>query len=312
MSVTNFPVAATTWTFKDKPLFEALDIIHLMGFSDVELWGEGVHLDPRGPIPDLGELASAMDRLGLAAHSIHAPFRGLDLTSPDGGVRRRAVSTLSRTVEIAADIDCPLVVVHVDGAGPGAAGELKAGEAAGSRAAFVDEAEAVERAAAALAVLCKHAEDLGVGVLIENQPDASRRRLGATVADLLEIINMVGAPNIGICFDVPHAAVSTGGWEAELRAALPHVRSVHASDTHGEADSHLPLGLGAIQWGRVLDVLEEEAYDGGFVLEAAGGEEALERSLEALRTDDDGRRSPSGYEQKAGDPPPPGPSREAE
>ena len=37
---------------------------------------------------------------------------------------------------------------------------------------------------------------------------------------------MVGAPNIGICFDVAHAVVSTGDWEAELKAALPHVRSV--------------------------------------------------------------------------------------
>ncbi len=85
MSVTNFPVAATTWTFKDKPLFEALDIIHLLGFSDVELWGEGVHLDPRGPIPGFGRAGFGHGPLGLAAHSIHAPFRGLDLTSPDAG-----------------------------------------------------------------------------------------------------------------------------------------------------------------------------------------------------------------------------------
>src|SRR5690606_16904881 len=83
--------------------------------------------------------------------------------------------------------------------------------------------------------------------------------------------------------DVPHAVVSTGGWEKELRAALPYVRSVHASDTEGGSDAHWPLGRGAIDWRRVLEVLEEAGYDGGFVLEVAGGEAALEESFAALQ-----------------------------
>lgn len=278
--MTSFPVVAATWTLKDKPLFEALDIIHLMGVSDVELWAEGVHLDPRGELPDVGELASAMDRIGLAAHSIHGPFRGLDLTAADGGVRRRAVSTLSEVIELAAEIDCPYVVVHVDGAGETAEG------ADGTRDVFIQRAEAVERAAAALTVLCKHAEDLGVTLLIENQPDPSGERFGARIADLLELMTMVGAPNIGICFDVAHAVVSTGDWEAELKAALPHVRSVHASDTPGDADAHLPLGDGAVDWGRVVATLEQAGFDGGFVLEVAGGEEGLERSLDRLNAEE--------------------------
>src|SRR5690606_39175512 len=72
-------------------------------------------------------------------------------------------------------------------------------------------------------------------------------------------------------------------WEKELRAALPYVRSVHASDTEGGSDAHWPLGRGAIDWRRVLEVLEEAGYDGGFVLEVAGGEAALEESFAALQ-----------------------------
>src|SRR5690606_9511643 len=94
---------------------------------------------------------------------------------------------------------------------------------------------------------------------------------------------MVGAPNIGICFDVPRAVVSTGGWEKELRAALPYVRSVHASDTEGGSDAHWPQGRGAIDRRRVLEVREEAGYDGGVVLEVAGGEAALEESFAALQ-----------------------------
>lgn len=278
--MTNVSVVASTWTFKDKTLFEALDIVHLLGLSDVELWAEGVHLDPRGDVPDVGELTSVIDRLGLTAHSIHAPFRGLDLTSADGGVRRRAVTTISRIIELAADIDCSLVVIHVDGDGAGAgAGAPVLTE----REAFIHRAEALERAAAALTVLCKHAEDLGVVLLIENQPDRTGRRIGAGIGELLQLIDMVGAPNIGICLDIAHAVVSTGGWEDELRAALPHLRSVHASDTEGVHDSHLPPGEGTIDWRHVLTALGDANYDGGVVLEVAGGEQAVERSLEQLR-----------------------------
>lgn len=307
------PVVATTWTFKDKSLFEALDIVHLLGFSDVELWAEGVHLDPRGELPDVAELASALDRLGLTAHSIHAPFRGLDLTAADGGVRRRAVTAISHMIEIAAELDCPFVVVHVDGGGnraPRAASSrdtttdaataaapdtatmsgaepraaTAVGAESGTREAFVGRAEALERAAAALAVLCKHADDLGVTILIENQPDPTGQRIGARVAELRQLIEMVGASNIGICFDVAHAAVSTGHWEDELQSALPHLRSVHGSDTEGTRDSHLPLGEGGIAWSEVLAGLEDGGFDGGFVLEVAGGETSVERSLDALRS----------------------------
>lgn len=280
------PVVASTWTFKDKTLFEALDIIHLLGFSDVELWAQGVHLDPRGELPDVGELASVMDRLGLTAHSIHAPFRELDLTSADPGIRRRAVTAISRVIELAADIDCPLVVVHVDGAGERARDESVSNVAGGSmtdRAAFIDRSEALERAAAALTVLCKHAQDLDVTVLIENQPDRTGQRIGARVAELLQLIDMVGASNLGICLDIAHAVVSTGGWEDELQAALPHLRSIHASDTEGSNDSHLPPGEGGIDWQHVLTALEDAGYGGGFVLEVAGGERAVERSLDELR-----------------------------
>src|SRR5690606_21440066 len=157
------------------------------------------------------------------------------------------------------------------------------GAETGGRDAFVDEAEAFERAAAALTVLCKHAQDHHVTILVENQPDPARRRFGASVADLLELIHMGGAPNIGICFDVPHAVVSTDGWEKEPRAALPHARSVHASDTERGSDAHSPLRRGAIDCTRLLEALEEAGYDGGFVLEVAGGEAALEESFAALQ-----------------------------
>src|SRR5690606_41337096 len=113
----------------------------------------GCTLDPRAEPQDLDQLAAAMDRIGLAAHRVHAPFRELDLTSPDPGVRNRAVSVLRRTIEMPGRLHCPYVVVHVDGAGErGADGAPTQHSAAGGsgaetrgRDAVVDGAEAFER-----------------------------------------------------------------------------------------------------------------------------------------------------------------------
>lgn len=265
-------VVGSTWTFKQGDLFTALDMLHLLGVDDVELWAEGAHLDPRLPLPDVGEVGATLDRLGLLAHSMHAPFRALDLTVPDAEAQRERVALIAEVFDTAAALDCPYVVVHADGAGD----EFTAASPAERQA-------ALERAATSLRELCARAADADVTVLIENQPDATGTRIGARVAELLRLVQLTDASNLGVCFDVAHAVVSTGGWEAELHAALPHLRSVHVSDTDGPTDAHWPLGQGTVDWAAVVAALVAGGYDEGLVLEVAGGEEAVQTSLAELR-----------------------------
>src|SRR5690625_1653660 len=115
--MTGRPVAVSTWTFKRHSLLEALDAIHLLGLSDVELWAEGVHLDPGGVMPDLEEVAAALDRLGLWPTAMQAPFKGLDLTPADDARREENIAIIERALDAAAALDCISVVVHVDGVG---------------------------------------------------------------------------------------------------------------------------------------------------------------------------------------------------
>jgi len=263
-----FRLAVSTWTFSQRPLFEALDILHLLGATDVELWANGTHLDPRCEPPEIEEVAAALDRLGLAAHSLHAPFRGLDLAAPAPEERQEAVATIGRALEIAARLDCPYVVVHPsDGSDRGEGPEREA---------------AWQRTAASLDQLSRRAWELGVTILIENLPDPGGRVIGGRSADLLALLEAVGSPHLGICLDVGHALVSTGGWERELAAVFPYLRSIHAADGDGSADAHLPLGEGAVPWERLLGALRQRGYSGGFVLEVAGGEEGVRRSLELI------------------------------
>lgn len=266
---TGLQVAASTWTFRKQPLFEALDIVHLLGVTHVELWGDGTHLDPRLALPETEEIAAALDRLGLAAHSLHGPFRGLDLAAADEEARLAAVATVGRALEMAAGLECPCVVVHPSDGTRHAPGPEREG--------------AWRRTVASLRDLARRAGELGVTVLIENLPDPHGGVIGGRVADLVALIEAVGSPQVKICLDTGHAMVSTGGWEAELLAAWPHLRSIHASDGDGTADAHLPLGHGAIEWHRLLGHLAQGGYGGGFVLEVGGGEEGVRQSLELVR-----------------------------
>ncbi|OUN00168.1 MAG: hypothetical protein BAA04_09440 [Firmicutes bacterium ZCTH02-B6] len=261
-----FRLAVSTWTFKQRSLFEALDILHLLGATDVELWADGAHLDPRLALPEIEEVAAALDRLGLAAHSLHAPFRGLDLAAPAAEERLAAVNTIARALEVAARLDCRYAVVHPSNGFNWAEGP--------------EREAAWQRTVASLEQLCRRAGQLGVTVLIENLPDPSGDVIGGRSADLLALIQAVGSPNLGICLDVGHALVSTGGWEQELAAVYPHLLSIHAADGDGSADAHLPLGEGSVPWERLLSALAGRGYTGGFVLEVAGGEDGVRRSLD--------------------------------
>lgn len=258
-------VAVSTWTFRTQPLFAALDILHLLGVTAVELWGDRAHLDPRLGLPDPEEIGAALDRLGLTLHSVHGPFRGMDLAADDETQRAEAVALVGQALEYAARLDCRRVVVHPSTGIP-----------------FDSEtrrAAAWRRTVASFGELARRAGQLGVTVLIENLPDSTGRVIGGRVADLLALIEEVASPHLAVCLDVGHALVSTGGWQEEVAAAFPYLRSVHASDGDGSADAHLPLGDGTVPWDELLRTLVERGYEGGFVLEVGGGEDGIRRSL---------------------------------
>lgn len=264
-------VAASTWTFKDYSLLKALEVINLLGVAEVELWAEGAHLDPRGDLPDLEAVGAALDRLGLWPVGMHGPFKGLDLSASDEARRRANVDVVKRSLDVAAALDCVQVVLHVDGAGEDPPGPQAEGRG-----------ERLQRAVQSLEELCEYALDLGITLLIENQPDPTGARIGSRTAELVDIIEAVDMPNIGLCFDLAHAVVSAGDWRQEWEAAADHVASVHVSDTYGRDDDHLPLGEGNVDWARFAVVLDEFAPELDVVLEVAGGEEAVRRSLVEL------------------------------
>lgn len=98
-----------------------------------------------------------------------------------------------------------------------------------------------------------------------------------TPEQLLDIIDKVQAPNLGICYDSGHANLMTcdRGFEDSqairafkdlgpvpyddriLEKLLPHVVSCHLHDNHGQDDEHLLPGKGDIDWAHVMGLLKQ-------------------------------------------------------
>ncbi len=83
---------------------------------------------------------------------------------------------------------------------------------------------------------------------------------------LVELMDELGDPNVGICIDVGHRNIVGDPVEA-LQIAGKHLITLHLHDNRGEQDEHLLPGLGNIDWNGVVQALDEIAYSGVFIHE---------------------------------------------
>jgi sugar phosphate isomerase/epimerase len=89
----------------------------------------------------------------------------------------------------------------------------------------------------------------GVKVMLENVYETDP-------ALFLELLAMVKAPNLGVCFDAGHLlAFSTGDFALWLKTLGPVIGQLHLHDNHGDADDHLALGSGRVPVAEVLEYL---------------------------------------------------------
>lgn len=254
-------LAGTTWTARDLGLPDALALAREAGLSMVEIWAEGVHLDPRttGFRPDRIRRALGSD---LEVVSVHLPFDGVAEGAPADSRSaewvRLCADTLRRAAELGARTAVAHPVIYRD-----------------------DEPEAVgnTRLTRALLDIAHAADRLGLRLAVENMHDLR----GPTLRTVHEIVAALrDAPSsAGVCLDVGHAVFNgfTGPrLAAEVHAAGTRLRNthVHDSDRVGN-DPHLVPGEGIADWTAFLTALADIGYEGLFVLEVNGESDPLER-----------------------------------
>jgi len=245
----------STNAFVNCPLTEAIDRIAALGFTGVEIMGDRPHLYP----PDFGEenlahLRSVLTRHGMKVTNINSftLFAVGDTylpswIEPDPERRRIRVRHTLESLQVARSLGCGSISIP-----PG--GPLN-GMAPGKAMALFYEG---------LDQVIPSAEDLGVKLLVEPEPDL----MIETSAQFLDFIRGIKSPAVGINFDIGHFYCA-GEDPADAFATLfewvghVHLEDIAASRVH----HHLVPGKGAIDFASVFEVMVRLGYQGDISLE---------------------------------------------
>ena len=206
------------------------------------------------------EAQSALLRDAGLATTIHAPFLDLNPGALDGTIRDATRHRFEQLFQ-AAEILQPRVIVFHPGYD-----ELRYGD---SRMAWLKNSIEFWRD------FLPSARKVGCIITVENIFEKEP----STLRGLLEAVD---DPSFRHCFDVGHwhmfSTVPLEEWFAELG---PYIAELHIHDNHGEADEHLPLGEGVIDFDLLFNLAEQYAPQAVKTIEAHTPER-LERALKNI------------------------------
>ena len=104
-------LSISTWVYFWEPLEQVLRKIADTGYTNVEIWGDKTHLDPRIS-PDIPLLKDLLNSLHLKVHSLHAPFSGVDIASLDERKRQSSLELIKKSMEFCAEVEGGIVIIH--------------------------------------------------------------------------------------------------------------------------------------------------------------------------------------------------------
>jgi sugar phosphate isomerase/epimerase len=230
-----------------------------LGFDFIDLTLEPPAAEARRL--DLSAVRVALDDHGLKVVGHTAYY--LPLCSPFESLRRAAVQELKMCLEAFAQLGAQWMNLHPDRQAP-----------------LHDRKFIIDRNLQSIRELLTTAQELGVGLMIENLP--GNFNTARQVSELLEPL-----PELGLHLDIGHAnlLVELNSTDELLAAYGKRLRHVHLHDNKGgNADLHLPLGSGTLETDHYVRSLQAVGYDETITLEVFTADpHHLAYSLQVLR-----------------------------
>jgi sugar phosphate isomerase/epimerase len=234
-------------------------------------WGyDGVELAIRDPrLVDGEELARIVSAHGLAVPAIGTGQawgeEGLSYTDPDPAVRAAAVERTQSHIPFAARMEAIVIIGLLRGT-------VRPG---------VDHTQAMEWLVDALQRCCAAAQPHSVRLCLE---PLNRYETGLihTVAEGLDLIERVGAGNLGLLLDTFHMNIEERDLAGAIRAAGERCFHVHVADSN-----RWYPGAGHMDFRHLLAVLDEVGYTGyvsGEFMPLPDADTAAERAIAHLRS----------------------------
>ena len=207
---------------------------------------------------DVPAMHRLLDEFGITCHDAHGLWRdGEELTLPFEGDRKRMISRVARTLELAAEFGGRTLTIHTT-----------------TWANSTFEARPLEQWREYIADGLEHlipvAERLGVCIAMENIWGPCD-----TPLELAACAKRFDSPYLGLCYDAGHANVMSASgvrtwaclpwiWEKygevqwfdnALDIMLPYVVTAHLHDNKTDEDSHDMPGRGTIDWQNMVPKL---------------------------------------------------------
>src|SRR5579885_2642284 len=260
LMINDMKLAFSTNAYLRHPFDEAAARIAGLGYQGLELLADVPHAWPAGLL-DVQKRAilAAMERTGLSFSNINAfmmnaindhrqPYWYPSFIEPDEPYRRVRIDHTRRALSLCAELGAPHITTE-----PG--GPLAPGRS---------RREAIDLFVEVLKPLAEHAHELGVRLLIEPEPGL----LLETTDQYLEVAERLGAPSVGLNFDVGDAFCVGEDLPAAIARMAPHTRHYHVEDiSAARVHHHLVPGTGAIDFAEVFRAIARTGYDGWVTVE---------------------------------------------
>ena len=242
------------------PVDDALRRIAAAGYAGVELLADVPHAWPAGLLEVQKEaIRRSLDEHGLTISNVNAfmmnavadprqPYWRPSWTEPDPHYRAIRREHTKRALQLAKDLGAPHITTE-----PGGPLDDYATRKEGY-ALFREE----------LLPCVEMAEALGIGLLIEPEPDLLIERFD----QYLEFVDTLDSPRVGLNFDVGHAycvGEDPQDWVARM---APHTVHYHLEDIAAtRIHKHLIPGHGAVDLPATVNAIAATGYDGWLTVE---------------------------------------------
>lgn len=205
------------------------------------------HVDLRVPTEKLARgINATANAHGISFTSLN-PVE-LNLISPNGSLAEAALEQFIKTIDLAAAVGAPIVVVV-----PGRYNSLCP----------MNSRVALDSFHRQLEPLLQHAIARNVSLALENTPFGFLQ----SPSELLTQVREVGHDNLGLTVDAANLYFTGADVTSEVRQVHQAIMLTHISDTTRARFAHTYMGEGDVDFQRFSAVLQEVGYTGDTVYE---------------------------------------------
>lgn len=239
---------------------ETIRRIAEIGYRGIELLADVPHAWPAGLLPERRDaIRRCLEEHSLTISNINAfmmnavadprqPYWHPGWTDPDPHYRAIRREHTKRSLQLAKDLDAPHITTEPGG--------LLTPEQTWDEGADIFYKEIMP--------CVELAEDLGVGLLIEPEPELLIERFD----QYLTFVERIDSPIVGLNFDIGHAycvSEDPPEWVPRMQTHTVHYHFEDIADTRVHA--HLIPGHGAIDFAATVEAIQATGYDGWLTVE---------------------------------------------